>query len=402
MPLDPSIILGIKPAQDPLQSYGNALAVANQVNQNKLAQLQFQQAEREQARQNKLSELLSAQYATPDAREEALMRGGFVDQSLKLGKDRREGVKLDNESMKAQREAEAAQFKLAHDKTTAMLQYLSSATDQASYDVARQNAANLGLDISKAPAQFDPAYVASVGQQAMTMKDRLEAAARARGLDLQQLNIETVDKRTREEGAANRAVTMRGQNMTDARAREKNNIDREAIGKVDWKQDTDGNWIALPKDVKTNQPVTPVTTTAPGKRQVQAKNALGIINEAEGLIDKATNSYLGAGVDQGARIFGKSTPGADASAQLKALEGALMMAQPRMEGPQSDKDVALYRQMAAQIGDPTVPASQKKAALATVKKLHERYAGQGQGVQSLPGAPVRNQSTGNGASVSNW
>lgn len=52
-----------------------------------------------------------------------------------------------------------------------------------------------------------------------------------------------------------------------------------------------------------------------------------------------------------------------------------MMAQPRMEGPQSDKDVALYKQMAGQIGDATVPAEQKKAALEVVKKLHQRYAG---------------------------
>lgn len=180
-------------------------------------------------------------------------------------------------------------------------------------------------------------------------------------------------------------TAMRGQNMTDARARDKNSIDRDAMGKVEWKQDVNGNWIALPKELSGNGPVTPVTTTAPGKREQQARNALDIISEAEKLIDKGTGSYIGAGVDLAARAFGAAPAGAVASGQLKALEGALMMAQPRMEGPQSDKDVALYRQMAAQIGDPTAPPKIKKAALDTVKELHRRYAGQG-GQQAAPPA----------------
>lgn len=171
-------------------------------------------------------------------------------------------------------------------------------------------------------------------------------------------------------------TTMRGQNMADARAREKNTIDRDAVGKVEWKQDVNGAWVGLPKEVSGQGPVTPVTTTTAGKREQQARNAIDIINEAEKLIDKGTGSYIGAGVDLVGKAFGGATPGAVAGGQLKALEGALMMAQPRMEGPQSNMDVQLYRQMAAQIGDPTVPPKIKKAALDTVKALHKKYAGE--------------------------
>lgn len=185
------------------------------------------------------------------------------------------------------------------------------------------------------------------------------------------------------ESIASNETQRRGQNMTDARAREKNAIDQDAIGKVDWKQDTDGNWIALPKEVKSGEPVVPVRTTVPGKKEIQAGNALGIIQEARKLLDKGTGSYVGAGVDQAARAVGMATGGAVATAQLKALEGALMMAQPRMEGPQSNLDVSLYRQMAAQIGDPTVPAEMKKAALDSVEALHRKYA---------PNAPKAEQS----------
>jgi hypothetical protein len=170
-------------------------------------------------------------------------------------------------------------------------------------------------------------------------------------------------------------TAMRGQNMTDARAREKNQIDKDSVGKVEWKQDVNGKWIALPKEISGSGPVVPIEAQAPGKREQQARNAIDVINSAEQLIGKATSSYAGAGVDAASRLFGVSNKGADAAAQLKALEGALMMSQPRMEGPQSDKDVQLYRQMAGQIGDSTIPVSQKQAALQTIKQLHQKYTG---------------------------
>lgn len=118
----------------------------------------------------------------------------------------------------------------------------------------------------------------------------------------------------------------------------------------------------------------PIGAKGASKQAEQSKTALTIIGEAEKLLDKSTGSYLGAGVDAGARVFGMSTPGAEASGQLQALEGALMLNQPRMEGPQSDRDTALYKQMAAKIGDPTIPNGIKKAAIATVKALHKKYA----------------------------
>jgi hypothetical protein len=48
---------------------------------------------------------------------------------------------------------------------------------------------------------------------------------------------------------------------------------------------------------------------------------------------------------------------------------------PKMSGPQSDKDVLLYKQMAGQIGDPTIPAARKQAAMNTINELNSRYAG---------------------------
>jgi hypothetical protein len=47
---------------------------------------------------------------------------------------------------------------------------------------------------------------------------------------------------------------------------------------------------------------------------------------------------------------------------------------PKMSGPQSDKDVLLYRQMAAQIGDANLPIATRRAALNTVRQIQQKYA----------------------------
>jgi len=115
--------------------------------------------------------------------------------------------------------------------------------------------------------------------------------------------------------------------------------------------------------------------TGPQARVRDARDALTIISEAEKLLPKATGSYLGVGADMLAQGFGASTQGAQAAAQLKVLSGSLVSKMPKMSGPQSDKDVAMYREMAGQIGDATLPVSTRMAALKTLRGLQEKYAG---------------------------
>jgi hypothetical protein len=100
-----------------------------------------------------------------------------------------------------------------------------------------------------------------------------------------------------------------------------------------------------------------------------------ILDMAMPLLDDATESLGGAAVDAAGALVGVSTKGAQAAARLKSLEGALIMKMPRMEGPQSNMDQMLYRQMAAQIGDATVPAEVRKAAVDTLRSLNQRYSG---------------------------
>jgi hypothetical protein len=110
-------------------------------------------------------------------------------------------------------------------------------------------------------------------------------------------------------------------------------------------------------------------------RAVNAGGIEDVLDIAEPLIDEATGSGTGAIRDKLAAFFGVSTEGAQATAQLLPLQAAIMLRQPRMEGPQSDRDVQLYREAAGQIGDPSVPGPTKKAALKTIRQLNEKYKG---------------------------
>lgn len=113
-----------------------------------------------------------------------------------------------------------------------------------------------------------------------------------------------------------------------------------------------------------------------GGIQTKGANAVttqGTLDVAEPLIDIATGSAAGAARDKVAAFFGSAPDGAKAIAALKVLQANLMTSMPRMEGPQSDRDVQLYREAAGQIGDPTVPADIKKAAVKTIREIQNRY-----------------------------
>lgn len=115
--------------------------------------------------------------------------------------------------------------------------------------------------------------------------------------------------------------------------------------------------------------------SSPQQRVQDANDAMSILRQAAPLVNKSTSSGVGAGVDWALGGLGISTPGADTAADLKVLGGALVSKMPKMSGPQSDKDVALYKEMAGKLGDATVPASQKRNAMQTLMNLQAKYAG---------------------------
>lgn len=125
------------------------------------------------------------------------------------------------------------------------------------------------------------------------------------------------------------------------------------------------------------------------KRIRDANDSVELIGIARQTLPGATGSGLGAAADSTGRFFGVSTEGAQKAAQLESLGGALVMKMPRMEGPQSNLDQLLYREMAGKIGDRTVPIAEREAALQTVEQLLGKYATKS---QQQPAAPTSNAS----------
>ena len=109
----------------------------------------------------------------------------------------------------------------------------------------------------------------------------------------------------------------------------------------------------------------------------QARNILsGRSVDAQGNITTTplpTGSTAGALQDFGASIFGGAPAGSAQADQLKVLGGSLVMSMPRMEGPQSDADVKMYRENAGLVGDNTIPIARRLAALDQVERLYRKY-----------------------------
>lgn len=124
------------------------------------------------------------------------------------------------------------------------------------------------------------------------------------------------------------------------------------------------------------------------KKGSDAKGVQRLLEDADALIDVATGSTVGAVRDRVAKTFGYAPSSAQAIAELQILQSNLMLQQPRMEGPQSNMDQQLYREMAGQIGDPTVPADLKKVALRRIRKLQEKYVERAEGAPAPGAAPT--------------
>src|SRR6185436_3325468 len=99
-----------------------------------------------------------------------------------------------------------------------------------------------------------------------------------------------------------------------------------------------------------------------------AQSVLGLLDEATPYIGSATGSTVGNLRDAALGIVGRSTAAGQDAARVAAIGGQLVSKQPKMSGPQSDKDVQLYREMAGRIGDPTVPPAVKQAAAETIRR----------------------------------
>lgn len=120
-----------------------------------------------------------------------------------------------------------------------------------------------------------------------------------------------------------------------------------------------------------------LTATAEGdvaKKGKQAEGTLDLIQRAEQILPAATSGTVGKMISGAANMAGISTDKTKADKQLKVISAGLVANVPRMEGPQSNYDVELYRQAAGDIGNADIPREDRLAALQTIKDIQQKYA----------------------------
>jgi hypothetical protein len=122
------------------------------------------------------------------------------------------------------------------------------------------------------------------------------------------------------------------------------------------------------------------------KRIAGSTSMLDALDMATPLVLVATGSLAGAAADKVASVFGYTPSGAEATASLRILSAKVMENVPRMEGPQSDRDVQMYREAAGQLGEPTVTRAEKMAAIRTIRQLTTKYAARNAGSPGEPAA----------------
>lgn len=205
-------------------------AEASQGRQNKLAEMmggmKMDEYTRGVADQNALRGVYSQFGSDTAANTNALFKAG-------LGKEAGAYAKSAQDMAKDKAATEKDQMANTMQKLSLGSQLLGGVKDQASYDQARATAQANGLDVSRMPPAFDPAFVAQKLQEGQTVKEQLEQKWKAMEYStpnansvLQSQTSLSTNAATNATSRANNAATVgqaeRSSLRTDARSRDAN------------------------------------------------------------------------------------------------------------------------------------------------------------------------------------
>lgn len=337
MPLDPSIISqGITPykAPDLAAIQGQQLTLANLGLQNQAHTVALQQAQQEQAQTAQLNDLYKGNI-NPDG---TINRTGLYGAVAAGGLGSRLPAMQKNfaDTDKATADAQAAQLKVHVDKVNAVGDRIASllANPAVNHDQVVQSISSLVQDGTIDPqtgagmvqaVPGDPAalrqWLVSKGLEAHADSSRMamllpKITMQTNGkvnspVDMnpitnpagpQPITMQTTpgEDQTAASSAAERAVQLRGQNITDSRER------ALAQNGVTYQQDGNGNFVALPTKAAPGAPVTGAPVVGPNGQPLQGNknnlnseqaNALMLGNRAK-MADSIMTNLAMQGVDK--------------------------------------------------------------------------------------------------------
>lgn len=92
-------------------------------------------------------------------------------------------------------QASKADYEAQSQRLKDMYNLVSSATDAPSYARVRGMAANMGIDVSQIPEQYDPAFVEQAKNSVLTASERLNAELRGRTADIQERQVRVAERK---------------------------------------------------------------------------------------------------------------------------------------------------------------------------------------------------------------
>lgn len=252
MQLDPNIILGAKPAQfeNPANQLAKLLQVQEMQQMGRAREMQMQDAMQSRERSNRLQSLLSNQYETPEARESALLQGGFMEEAGKLQTGRLAANKATTEADKVKFEQAKQRLEIMGQTFGYVRQNPTPENAMSAIQFLAQNGIMTPEQAQQAAAQIqsDPSKVGQLADMAfrsvLSAKEQLpKFEVRDTGGAVQTLQIDpitgsqataaSIAKTQSPDSIANmetarrgQDITARGQNMADARARERLAFDK--------------------------------------------------------------------------------------------------------------------------------------------------------------------------------
>lgn len=192
----------------------------------------------------------------------------------------------------------------------AMGQIMSGVKDPASYEAARQQAAQLlGPEAAaNLPAQYDPVLIEQKRLQAMSVKDQAEQEHKRLTLAETSTHHRNAEKLT----AQGHAVTMRGQDKVDARSRELNANGKEIAA-------------AAKKEAATDKDVTKFSNTLQKEGIPELETAVSGAEGAMGRYKKGEVPGIGA-VKNALPAFMMSDEGKDVRQALAQVRNIVLSA----------------------------------------------------------------------------
>lgn len=249
MPLQPNIALQVQGLQlpDPLAQSGRVAHIQNALQQQRMGEMQIQNALREQRRKGELEKILGG--FGPEAKaadiSPALVRGGFLTEARTL-------MQSEAQLEETRRKAQEAEYKGMISKADLVGRVLGAARDQDSFDFAIKKLSEQGIftpaDVQFLGSTYDPTRVKRILDTTMSQKDRLEAAIKERTTAATESQAATaaagLELKERGLGIQGRGLDLQ---------RERLEVDRQRLTRDEQRMDLDRRRVELAEENQRRQ-----------------------------------------------------------------------------------------------------------------------------------------------------